>query len=60
MHNVIEIKVREVGKTEKFVSPENMDLKPGDFCIIEQDRGLEYGVVVSDPIPLTDEQAKHP
>ena len=60
MHNIISIRLREVGNTENFVIPVNLGLKPDDFCIVEQNRGLEYGVVVSEPSPPVDEAATKP
>ncbi|MFC1806754.1 stage 0 sporulation family protein [Candidatus Omnitrophota bacterium] len=46
MHKVVEVKQREEGKVVHYLVG---DLKPtaGDYVIIESDRGLDYGQVVS-------------
>lgn len=49
MNKIVAVRLREVGKTETFLVPAGLELSPDDFCIVEQDRGLEYGVVVSEP-----------
>lgn len=52
MNNIIGIKLREVGKMEKFGVSPSLQLGIGDYVIVEQDRGSEYGIVVSEPQPI--------
>lgn len=60
--NIVGIKLREGGKMEKFSAPTNLALVVGDYAIVEQDRGTEYGLVVSEPQPALagDAQQKEP
>lgn len=52
MNNIVGVKLREVGKTENFIVSPDLKLEVGDYVIVEQDRGGEYGIVVSEPRPL--------
>lgn len=56
MYKVVQIRIREAGRIHYFklgeVSPE-----VGDHCIVETDRGLEYGEVISEPEVLLEAEA---
>jgi len=50
MNNIIAVKLREIGATEKFSVSPNLKLEIGDYVIVEQERGWEYGIVASEPV----------
>ena len=61
MNNIIEVKLRESGNSQKFSAIDSLKLAIGDYVIVEQDRGAEYGVVMSEPQPLLEgETPKEP
>ena len=47
MHEIIQVRLREAGKISYF-STQGLKFKKGEYVIIEQDRGAEYGEVVSE------------
>jgi len=47
MTQVVQVRLREAGRTYSFMLGD-IDLKRDDYCIIQSERGLEYGQVVSD------------
>ena len=47
MFEVVQIRLREGGKTS-FFEPGNTKPKTGDTVIVEADRGVDYGDVISD------------
>ena len=49
MENIIQIKVGDIGQTFLYAI-KNVPLKVGDYVIIELDRGLEYGEVISESV----------
>jgi len=55
MNNMIGVKLRETGKAENFAVSPNLKLEMGDYVIVEQERGSEYGIVASEPHPLPEE-----
>ena len=46
MYEVIQVRLREAGKISYF-STGGMKFKVGDYVIVEADRGLDYGQVLS-------------
>ena len=48
MEKLIQVKLRESGQVLFFKGLE-VSIKVGDYCIVETDRGLDYGHVVSEP-----------
>ncbi|MEI8175708.1 MAG: stage 0 sporulation family protein [Candidatus Omnitrophota bacterium] len=46
---VVGVKLREGGSAENFSVSSQQELKIGDYVIVEQDRGSEYGIVVAEP-----------
>ncbi|MBI4335967.1 MAG: stage 0 sporulation family protein [Candidatus Omnitrophica bacterium] len=58
MNNIVGVKLRETGKAENFSVPVNLRLEVGDYAIVEQERGLEYGIVASEPQPLLEGEAQ--
>jgi len=48
MHEVIQVRLRESGKITHFLTG-NMKFKTGDIVIVEADRGLDYGQILSEP-----------
>ena len=53
MYEVVQVRLGETGKITYF-STSSLKLKTGNFVIVEQDRGLVYGEVVSDPEMVLD------
>lgn len=58
-NNLISVKLRESGNAENFSVLGNLEFQIGDYAIVEQDRGMEYGVVSSEPRPLLEEDQKN-
>jgi len=58
VNNIVGIKLREVGKTQNFLVSDRIKLILGDYVIVEQERGWEYGVVASElqPVPEGENQ----
>ena len=54
---VIQVRLREEGKVNVYKYG-NINLKPGDYVILEADRGIDYGQVVSEPEEAYDKPAK--
>lgn len=59
MYEVIQIRLRESGKISYF-STSGMKFKVGDHCIVEADRGLDYGQVLSETEVLLDSDIEEP
>lgn len=47
MHEVVQVRLREAGKISYF-STNGLKFNAGDYVIVEQDRGLEYGQIISE------------
>ena len=59
MVTVIGVRFRHAGKVYYF-SPGTTEIKKGDYVIVETARGVEYGLVVSDPKLAGDEDIVTP
>ncbi len=59
MYEVVQIKLREAGKITYF-SPNGMRFKAGEYAIVEADRGLDYGQVLSEVTALLDSDIDEP
>ena len=59
MYEVVQIRLREAGKITYF-SPAGMRFKVGEHVIVEADRGLDYGQVLSDTEALLDSDIDEP
>jgi cell fate regulator YaaT (PSP1 superfamily) len=59
MYEVIQVRLRESGKITYF-STNGMKFKTGDIVIVEADRGLDYGQVLSDTEALLDADIGEP
>ena len=59
MYEVIQVKLREAGKITYF-SNGGMKFKVGDYVIVEADRGLDYGQVLSDTEAVLDADLEEP
>ena len=53
MYEVIQVRLREAGKISYF-STGGMRFKAGDYVIVEADRGLDYGQVLSETEAILD------
>jgi cell fate regulator YaaT (PSP1 superfamily) len=59
MYEVIQARLREAGKITYF-SPSGMKFKVGDYVIVEGDRGLDYGQVISEQEAILDSDLEEP
>ena len=59
MTKVIGVRFRTAGKIY-FFDPLKLDIKKGDFVIVETARGIEFGTVVSAPKEIEDEKVIQP
>jgi len=59
MYEVVQIRLREAGKITYF-SPNGMHFKVGEYVIVEADRGLDYGQVLSDTEAILDSDIDEP
>jgi cell fate regulator YaaT (PSP1 superfamily) len=59
VYEVVEIRLREAGKIQYF-STSGMKFKVGDYVIVEGDRGLEYGQVMSETEVILDADLEEP
>ena len=59
MHEVIQVRLREAGKILYFATG-GLKFGTGDYVIVEQDRGLEYGQIVSEIESVLDTEIEKP
>jgi len=59
MYEVIQVRLREAGKITYF-STNGMKFKAGDYVIVEADRGLDYGQVLSETEVILDSDVEEP
>ncbi len=57
-YNKIGVKLREAGEAQNFAVLSNMALEIGDYVIVEQEMGIEYGLVASESQPCLEEEIK--
>lgn len=59
MYEVIQVRLREAGKISYFSTG---GLRPaiGSYVIVQADRGMEYGMVISDPEIILDAEVEEP
>ena len=59
MIKVIGVRFRTAGKIY-FFSPGELEIKQGEYVIVETARGIEYGRVVSEPKEVSDDEVVQP
>jgi cell fate regulator YaaT (PSP1 superfamily) len=59
MYEVTQVRLRESGKISYF-SSSGLRLPIGTYVIVQADRGLEYGLVISDPEIVLDAEVETP
>lgn len=59
MDNTILVRLRDSGQTY-FYNATDLDAKVGDYVILEHDRGLDYGQIISPEDALLDNKSKEP
>lgn len=59
MENTILVRLRDSGQTY-FYNATNLDVKVGDYVILEHDRSLDYGQIVSPEDASLDNKSKEP
>jgi len=59
MEGMILVRLRDSGQTFFYNAPASLELKEGDFVIVEHDRGLDYGQIIS-PKEAATENPKEP
>jgi len=57
MDNSVLVRLRDSGQTY-FYNPVNLIVKEGDYVIVEHDRGLDYGQVVSPKDAVSEDKSK--
>jgi len=57
MHEVVQVKIREAGKVA-YYDIAQLKLSIGDYVIVEADRGLEYGQVISEVEKVMDKDVE--
>lgn len=59
MHEVVQIKLREAGKIS-YYNINGVKTSPGDYCIVEVERGNDYGQVISEVEMVLDTDIEQP
>jgi len=59
MENNVFVRLRDSGQTYDY-SAANLNLKEGDYVIVEHDRGLDYGQIVCPKDGVSDSKSKEP
>ncbi|MDP2913670.1 MAG: stage 0 sporulation family protein [Candidatus Omnitrophota bacterium] len=59
MYEVIQVRLREAGKIT-YYSPVGMKFRVGDYVIVEADRGIDYGQVLSEMEAMLDSDLEEP
>jgi len=59
MYQVVQVRLREAGKV-LYCDTQSIPVKTGDFVIVEQERGMEYGEVLTDPEIMLDSAIEKP
>ncbi len=59
MYEVVQVRLRETGKIDYYLTS-GIRFEVGQYVIIEVDRGLEYGEVVSEPEVILDKEVSEP
>jgi len=59
MENTVFVRLREAGHIFEY-NPQGLEVKEGDYVIIEHDRGLDYGQIVSPKEAKAEPQSKEP
>lgn len=57
---VVQVKLRERGKISFFEIGDGIKTRVGDYVIVEQDRGLDYGQVVTEAETIVDKVQEEP
>lgn len=57
MIDIIQVRMRELGKPVYF-SIKDIETRPGDIVIVQQDKGLDYGMVITDKESIDEKQAE--
>lgn len=60
MLKVVQVRLREAGKISYYELPDAADAKVGDYVIVEQERGQEYGQVMSEQEVLLEADLQEP
>jgi len=47
MEKVVSVRLRELGQIYSCNAPEGLELREGDYVIVEHDRGLDYGQITT-------------
>jgi len=59
MITVVPIRLRQAGQV-RFFKVGGLDLKLNDYCIVQAERGLDFGQVQSEPRPAMDDEFEDP
>jgi len=59
MITVVQIRLRQAGQT-RFFKVGGLDLKVNDYCIVQAERGLDFGQVLEPPHPAMEDEFEDP
>jgi len=59
MYEVVQVRLREAGKISYYLT-NGLKFDVGEYVIVEADRGLEYGQIVSEPEMVLDKDIEEP
>jgi len=59
MEKTILVKLRDLGQPHFYIAPD-IELKEGNYVIVEHDRGLDYGKIISPQEAALDNKSKEP
>ena len=60
MEKLILVRLRDSGQTFFYNAPESLEVKEGNYVIVEHDRGLDYGQIVSPKEAASEAKSKEP
>ena len=58
MSKTVVVRLREAGVTSQFLYEDDVEIIPGDFVVVESERGTDYGQILSEPGPISESAAK--
>jgi len=56
--HLVLLRLRELGKPTYFILKNNINVRPGNIVIVEQDKGLDYGMIIGDVEDVDKKQIK--
>jgi len=60
MIRVVQVRLRKAGRVYHFKVSENLHLETNDYCVVQSERGQEYGQVISDIEHVLEDEFEQP